>query len=405
MDATTDGLQPDAAGPAVELTVVRSSGEPVQGLRVLFHAADATLVADVRTDAAGHASATIDTGGSVSLVDAPPLLGDREIRFVGGLTAGEQLTLALAPPRYPVANTSSFDVIIPADTAGGVESYRVTSRCNYTGVVPQSTAATYTIRVNQACAGNNDILVESLGSAYKVLRSFYRPAVAVTNGGTIDFSTATYEALQQISFAITNVGVPVYLERFTANGTLLFTDNHTYVQTSSGWTMTFEFPSAPVARELVWAGTLDGRKAQWGPADLSRSVDGAFPRLTQIASPTYDGATRTLSWSEGTKGLDPQGMITKFVYSGSTSLLVWHVFVPYGYTTFRFPQLPADLAELEPAQGTVAPRLTFVAGATGFEKLRRNIDAIRLLELTQPHDGLFTTDVLGTEGSLSLAGW
>jgi hypothetical protein len=94
-----------------------------------------------------------------------------------------------------------------------------------------------------------------------------------------------------------------------------------------------------------------------GPVDET-TFDANAHFLRDIGPASFDGATRTVSWSVGSEGQPPDGVQATLAMdlpgvmppSGNLDV-AWYVVAPFG-TSLRLPALPSELAAFDTVGGT-----------------------------------------------------
>lgn len=362
LDAPTDTSSIDAPTDAppnpdtVKLTI-REQGEGVEGVDVFFQNPDGSLAAKVATDANGVASATVMTGGYVTVVDpfdAPSLpsvtrgLSFAELQTFAGVKPGDELRLEQA------FNFSDalVDVVLPTIT--NAEIWEVSTSCGGDFI----TATTGELEL--FCTGPVDFVVVAYDAASAPLGFFYEPNVLVSDGATIDLSTETYSAVGNATLAFTNVpaafnGVEGFAGIFSPNGVSYtapidgpftagaasFTEPRpSPANTTAIFTSTFEEATETANEHMAIA---------WGPAATTTALsyngtDKFMPSITD--EPAFDAATRQLSWTASATTAQPDYVRARIEVVREEPLVAWRweIVAPYTNASVTFPVLPTDLA-------------------------------------------------------------
>jgi hypothetical protein len=285
--------------------------------QVIFQGPDDALIADLTTDATGHATAKMPSGGSVTVIRA----GETAQLFTYlAVKPGDLLGLA-GPPLNPTPLVAQVTVALPAGTP-----VSVTAPCGKgAGVAP-------TIDVTLNCGAEVDFYVvdQATGDAFTV-RSKVSPV--------IDFSDEIFRGPLSSELRASNMmtAAQVALQKRLQMGRLVVFDSGAIAAPVA----TVNAPELPNTQQLVSAYvTYEGRTfvitSRDAFAPTPSTVDISARAIPASTAPMFAG--NTLWWSE--------------VGSGTAALSVAHVSIPernftrhfagpYLGTSLRLPPLPA----------------------------------------------------------------
>jgi hypothetical protein len=358
IDAPVDSSSIDAPidGPPTPGTVsltIRDGGAGVEGVDVYFQQPDGSLAAKVATDASGVATATVQTGGWVTVVDpfdgsAPGVRGlaHAEIKTFAGVKPGDELLIE--EPAYAFI---SVDVTLPTITNG--DAWEVWTTCGNDLFV--STASELAL----FCTGATDFTVVALDDTGAPIGFFYEPNVLLSDGATIDLSTETYAAVGDASFAYASVptafdrvevfngiasprGVSYQLETggdLTGGAATILQARPSPANTTAFVESTFG-EVEPTANEHI--------AISWGPSATTTATtfDGTNKFLPSFTGdPTFDPATRQLAWTSTTTTAQPDFVKARFEGIRNEPLAAWYwdIVAPYNGTSVTFPVLPTGI--------------------------------------------------------------
>ena len=169
---------------------------------------------------------------------------------------------------------------------------------------------------------------------------------------------------------------------------------------SGGGTTTINEVAVPATTAIVDSRLSLGNQHEivdWGPFVTSYSLDMNNVLLREVTGgPTYDVATRRLSWTEATDGATPDLTVAAILVRRPEPLAKWHweVVAPYSPGGIVFPHLPTDLADWTAVEtDTITPDPVKNVKVTG------GYDAVRA-HILDIHDQLGPTGyVIGDRGT------
>ncbi|MDX2094050.1 MAG: hypothetical protein SFX73_39835 [Kofleriaceae bacterium] len=373
--ATPDGAGPVDATPEPDAPVGPVTG-PVKvitrtpGLDVIFLAADGALVAKTTTNAAREAEATMEAGGSVTVVDPE----NTRIDTITEVEPGDVLSFAGAYPTQPPGGELAY-VTVSWPARFDVTRYAISTNCSGAPNLSASTTSfeiafcppsTY-IRVESSAADGPDrFMLDGNVTGGTHTMSLANWAVAPINTTTHVRITGVPEtpALVAETRLLSELGT-IY-----GNSRLLFSNQITP-------TLVSQEPLPLVEGGQVWVGLsaqLSGsesfEKAARMPSMAAPSIELGFmenvPSLPLSAA--TDPSTRTVSWVEASGGVIPTNVRVGIRTSTNQR---WRIVAPRrATTTVTFPRLPApyDTVELD-AEGS--PSISLSHHSLGFSAAMR----------------------------------
>lgn len=388
----SDASPPDAVDPsAVTLTIIKD-GSPAIGVTVYFLNADDSVVATAVTDVMGRALAVMAAGGSVTAVNpftTPPppaaVAVPDELRTFVGVKPGDRLVLShdtngvaftlLASPvtnaqNYQVATTCGGGTISPGGGSGGSGS-------------PDPGGSIMLPHCDSAA----DIAIVALDAQNTPLSGLYHPDAALTS--TVDLSADAYDTLTDIAFMYMNLpdtSVSAQLWLTVGRGNLGPFPVNLNTSTSS-------VPHAPAASatSLIVETTLppsgggigEHDVLDWKPAETSYTLDVMGQLLPDLTGPpSFDVATRKVTWTEASQGAAPD-LTTTAISVTRDRQWHWEIVAPYKQGELRFPHLPADVYDWNPAASddVTAEQVMNAKLPGGYDAVRAHILDIRDLSL------------------------
>ncbi|MBA3464718.1 MAG: hypothetical protein H0T46_32595 [Deltaproteobacteria bacterium] len=349
---------------------VRDGYSPQASVRVIFQAADDTVIADTLTDAMGIAKAEMAAGSvtvirSFPIITPPPPEGQRapEIYTYVGVKNGDLLTLGDATStRAPGA----IVVTVPVDAQGTV---KVVTPCGS----GQGTAPNIAITVTDCPPMVGFLVTDDQQS------SFFQEAAYAEN---IDLSTGTLAGNLAATLSATNVPPNTTVnaeERVVTGSYTLYRSGEKRIDEQPA---TVDLPNLTGVEQLVVA-----RIATQGMGTqlvVARDTYSASPALIDasanlipyiMGNPTY--APTGVSWVQAGTGTADAVFVTLNVTRGAamggtpgldaeyTRLII----APHAGTSLRMPQLPDALYNPTSADQ--------MAGTAGLVKTTGGYDAIR----------------------------
>ena len=387
----------------VTLTIT-SDTTPVPNVKVYFQNADSSLVALAMTDANGVASATMLAGGYVTAIDpfanVPVPLGiaaPTDLRTFAGVKPGDQLQLR-ERVNLPVVNI----------TIGVLRDINATNYFLYTN------CGTYDISFTGGsgtpggplqlvgCGATTDFVLEARDGTGIAINSILKAGVVLAEGGTIDFTADTYVATEDVTWSYSNVPAGIgslNVRAFLASslGPVVDTQTSALVNNSAA-TTTLKRPVIAGALGINITTSSGGAfgshtVAEWAPSTAAYSLDMSTLLLPEYnASPTFDAATHTISWTAAAGGTQPDFARISAQFSSNTVAWNWDVAAPHTTASVALPVLPAPDDQFNPAAADPA-NVSDVLTA----KVPGGYDAIRATVLSLSSSNLESL-VVGSSG-------
>jgi len=351
---TLSSMTGDAAPDAVTLTVT-AHGAAVPGVAVYFQTSDSSLVLAATTDEHGTAGAVLPPGGYVTVIEPDDGTGIARLATIAATQPRDALHLDLAPTGPTDAAT--FAATVP--TLSGAAYYRLFTSCGQL-VANASGAASGELL---GCGDAADVVVIAGDQNGVILGSLYAADVPVAREPAA--LTGTYSALVATQFAYAGVpaasdAVTTYQAIETARGRLFDTATSGSVVAGLAST-TLDLPATTGAIGLTISSAQpavtavsEQRVFDWGPWRSSYTLDLASAMLPAFAGvPTYDPATRSISWSEQGAGTPPDLVRARVhVYRDAIPegrSWTWAIVAPRGAAaSVALPRLPAGGFDFNP---------------------------------------------------------
>jgi hypothetical protein len=394
IDAAGDA---SAQGGPVTLTVT-SNGRPVPGVHVYFLNADSSMVKTADTDAAGTASAIMVAGGSVTAIDPFPTpviaaavaVGDNELNSFLGVKPGDHLVLTHT-------DTQTVAFTLRASAVTGASDYQVFTTCGSGAITPGGGGGSGSpdpggVVSLDNCHGAADIAIVARDvSTSTPLSALYHPDATLPDEGTLDLTADTYQALTDVTFTYMNASAPVTVQHSPVLPHGLLGPFSLDAFEGSG---TIHEPTLAGATEGIVDTSLsligEHEIVDWGPLSASYMLDLASVLLPDILDqPSYDIATRRVSWTEAAPGTGALPDLSFDVLEvtrpePSSRRWEWVIVAPYTRGEIVLPRLPTDIADWTPAAGDTvhAEEVTNAKVPGGYDAVRaRALDSVSLSDL------------------------
>lgn len=308
-----DPANPDAPAGSVSIRVT-VGGVPQTNVEVMFQEADGAVKSVSTTDVDGVATGETGAGGFVTVVEPRPQSMARDtLSTFTGVQPNDELHLDLVAPA-PEGDPVTFMLQIEPDA--GAVTHQVKTSCGEAQGFGMTQPEAVTLF---GCGTEADILVVSSDDLGTVQRSQLTRAqrldqvVALTGAYTELLAPAvTYSNLPSgVSF------VGVFRTYETARGRLFEASSGAFLDQSTASTTVALPDITAVAGDLILTSSAvfpppgaPGQQTilEWTPATNGRdyTLNVANARLTEIIErPTYDPASRVVSWSEASGGQAP----------------------------------------------------------------------------------------------------
>jgi hypothetical protein len=349
----------------VAAVMVTGAG-PVEGLDVVFHKPDGTVLAHAQTDASGKASASIESGALVTVgryVSAPSARW--ELTTIAGVEIGDDLVLG-RPSAGSSAGTAAIGFTGPASSA---TEYRVDVGCNVG--VAFSVGTPVSVPFYSTCGSTLDALTLARGAGSALVA--WTTALDLSISGAAPGQTAAgTSAAWRTDFG----SLALTLDNPPASGaaaTATLTPRRNGIRFSSSatsQTATLAPPasanlSLPFAQDFASSARLEVRVTHQSSTDDSRFIDNgadfaartldlatALPPRVTGAQLVETGGVLSASWSLGAADAGLDATTLSASWNDAAGRHDWHVVVPPGVTQFAFPVVPAALGAYLPVGGT-----------------------------------------------------
>ena len=369
-DSTPIQADANPRGP-VQVTVLTMDRDerPYEGATVVFVEADGTVVARKTSDAAGHASADMLPGASVTvawlradgarlvtLLDVDPgdeiLVGGRKGRDFGTMTATTQVTIAPQPGAMYHYVYTSCGTLYYADANQ-----------------PQN------IQWYAGCQGDNrDYLAVAIDPNSNAVRSSVvmnqQPSATVSIPGSWQYAPTFRGSYTNIPSTVGSLNLE---RRLRSNGWDAYYSSG-YAQVT-GAAAAIEIPYTPNALDDMRLTTQiypvpPGQGGIYYQNQMIRAVrqpgssygvDLGSLLLPWVGQPTLDVNTRMITWpQQGTGGTPDAGVIDMYYYrmvpppGGGNPVYQyysWRVIAPGLTSPLTLPQLPAEVGDIGPKTG------------------------------------------------------
>jgi hypothetical protein len=413
-----DAPPSDVASPRGVTVTVTLGGKPAQGQTVYFQGGGVT---DTRTtNADGDASAMVEAGGSVTVIEpeapqVPEALGPRiHLSTYTAVQPGDHLYLDV--PLFEPPAGIAVTVTVPNEGRG--RDYYLQTSCGsgYIGrgaapPPPSATGPTLSARITlAACSGPQDVLVVSRDEANAVRSWAYQPDVTLADGGALAIDALSPST--SLAFRYRNpvggiTGVEVTRQVRTARGELSSSGSFAGVDAAGGYKV--ELPDlvspAMTAVTISRVQPRDGFGQQsvltWGPSAEGVDLDLTAIQLHPYTGiPAFDVGAQAITWTAGAAGAAPDfaiGVVRGVRSAGGGHDWTWRVIAPAAEPRLVFPTLPTTDFDFAFAAGDapVIDSLTTVqSSAGGYDGARARVFASDLSALATTAAGQVVTEDL-----------
>jgi hypothetical protein len=386
---TQDADTADASASTATVTVTWG-GEGAPGVRVLAHNPDATVTADLNTDANGQAVVEVTEGSMITLIDALPNDFKRYLTLQD-IDPGDSIELALPPNTSP---RHSLEVDLPGAFSGAAR-YELQGACNYRGTIDGSD--TLNIGIRAPCSEDDvDLLALAKDSDDQVLAYAFAEDVQ-TSGDTTSVSLDSWNT-DLLSSDIELTGLPSSTNyTHSLNAVLLQNYRQWYVSRRSGGTSgatsiqenvqvppTFADELALTYELNYTSASSNDRLSNVGARFFSNRDQAAsatipaaelMPELSTLTVEDRNTARPAVDWdaspivSNGATADAADAAILRVVWTANTptsanadgsrgefpgvspnAINIWVMVAPTSETSLRLPEVPDDLDT--PAQGS-----------------------------------------------------
>jgi hypothetical protein len=394
----------DAAGDPVTLTATRN-GIPVPGVHVFFQNSDSSIVSNTTTDDNGTASAVMAAGGYVTAVDpyALPALGataSNDVMTFVHVKPGDHLRLS----EGSAATFIAVNISAPFDPAATTESVYASCGHDPAQLSPPAQAVVAQVATAQMqlmnCGAATNFLLVSYDQNSQPLNMAYLTNIAVTDGGAVDLTAATFVGVDTKTWTFNNGPALTSLSFqdvvVDPLGAIFSTGNETPSDQQNP-SVTMPVATVTGAMEVVQTSfqtTSSHTLLDWGPYSSTFTTDVGARALADFTGvPSFDPATHTESITEAATGATADFSLTFLIASrpSDNHQWLWEVSAPHG-TSITLPHLPTDVYDFNIV---ATDNVTVEAWING--QVPGGYDAVRafLLSTTGPAD-LIPLPVAGT---------
>jgi hypothetical protein len=363
--SSSDGAIADAPSSTSVIMTVTRGGVALQNQTVYFQSPDSSVTVTRMTDADGNATADVEAGGYVTVIDPQT---DTSGRFTNLSTIAD-----VQPGDHLYINISEFDpdagvkvnVTVSVPDEGLGYTYELFATCGFGEVGKGSNeirrqngnlalaAISNTITLTD-CAGIADMLVVGI-DADRIVRSWaYQAGVAVSDGGAVEFTR--YEQPIDVIFTYTFAslqGLQVQRSLETAHG-FLYDASVSLAIDGTGSTM-IAMPSPPGVTTRTSSFARPGNEVHdWGGGNDNYSLDFQAVAPNRFANSSFDIPTRKVMWTETSDGTVPDFAVASYESGRSDENgrrdWSWRIAGAYraGQSTLSYPTLPATLYDFNP---------------------------------------------------------
>ena len=376
---------PDTPSP-VTLTITYN-GIPQAGVTVHYQNADSTLVATEQTDSAGVASHVIAAGGYVTAVDpyeGANGLPTSTLRTFAGVKPGDHLKLSSG---Y-VASHIFMTVTLPVQGDTQTTRYSVNSPCSPFPKEFTSSGSGFQpsglMPFARTCP-TTDIVAVAYDANGAVTGYFSVVGQTITADGTLDYSAKSYAQPTNKTYTFTNKPgtlTSIGVEQHIGNTNGEFALVSSTATGSPDATTTMGIPTVANALGIV---QTSGRALSsfhtlldWGTLNTNAfTTDVGARKLVDISGATFDIASHSVGWTEGT-GVAPDLTYVSIFGTRTTSTTTfgidWILVGPHIAGSVVFPVLPVGAVDynLDSDDSVDLSDLSMVKVPGGYDAIRAN---------------------------------
>lgn len=377
----------DAPPSPVTLTIKRN-GTAQANIVVHFQNADSSLVATEMTDATGTASHVMAAGGYVTAIDpyvipagGPPTTN---VYTFAGVKPGDHLQLSDTS-----AGSVRMNLTLPVQSDPAIVKYSVGNTCSRNPTTFFSTGSgfqpTGLVTFDASCT-TADILAVSLDDNNDAVGFIYVPDVTVTANGTLAYANMSYATPTDRTYIYNTASglSPVEISQYIAS------EKGVVVRMLHSTTGTPNMATVPLPTFTNAVGLTQSTFVSiaqsghvlldWGAlATTAFTTDIAARKLVDVSNPTFDTATHTLSWTEGT-GVAPDAehvgiFVNRTLASNNNFGVDWQMVAAHTGASSHFPTLPVGSVDYNPdPDDVVDPTYLTLAKVppAGYDGIRAN---------------------------------
>ena len=368
----------------VKVTVNRATG-PASSVPVTFQNADDSVVASspTSTDANGVASATMNPGGTVTVI-LPPLAGPSarptEVFTFAGVKPGDELLVGRRSNVEPLVAATLKMAAQPRGT-----NVEVQTSCG--GSYQGSASLSIPLQIQASCT-TIDVFVSARNVANGEIGTFYKANVAVV-ASTIDVLAETLKLSKAHTFTLSNIPATTMNAQISAEalaGTLAMRVPETgsiVFPMPLGTSRAGDIMLPDIAADVVLTTTMSRtissiqvaiERAPLGPL----TVDLTAAQIPWILSaPLFDAGGAQFAWTESSDGtadtVVATAQVSRPAVPPATQGESWshQIIAPHAIGLLRVPVLPAALSNFNvKSADTVTTFLALAKFPGGFDTIR-----------------------------------
>ncbi len=389
--------------PGPVTVTFNDGGSPLEGMMVIFHNPDGTVIDDVTTDANGQATATIPPNAMISLLMVPqpvlPIGGGQysNLYTLMGIQPNDTYTFDVNPQggaQHP--SYQNIDVNLPGSFEGATYYY-VYNGCTNTG--SSDSAAEFIMYMSHDCLNGSGkfavLAIAQDGNGQMIAYSFLdnqtpveQPIITFGGGGNPVVNLPAWET----TFTDANID----FEDYWQNGYSYVYGNLLH---NNGWYLNWYLPETGVVRQPNGVGTvfelssytsfedaaawsLDGLEMPL--SDMTISLETLSPgRIIGAYLSNSTDSRPTVSFASTASPSALDGTLVCLEYDNypppvfgipPSQQVIWHILAPPGAEEVQLPELPEEFAYLAPGETTYHNEIIVTQFAAsdvdGYEQLR-----------------------------------
>lgn len=385
-DDDSNGRLPDAptsieasVDPMPVTVTVTFGGKPSANQTVYFQSKDSVTTETRQTDASGNASAVVEAGGFVTVIEParPPsgLDAFTNLSSFAAVQPGDHLYVDV-PGSSGEDQTFTVNVSVPNEEVGN--DYWLYTTCGSGEIgrgngqvrAPSSpkararkgaqvlAAVTNTITLFEPCGGTADVLALAFDPENFLVKWAYKPNVAVASNTNITFDAWTDSAEMTFDYTFVSGSHANFQRRlYTARGPLYTIFDDVFGEGTQG-AKSIQLPNPDGVSALTISndnpneGSGQNYVVEWG-ANTSYALDFNTTALHNFqSSADVDAAGHKVTWDEATDGKTPDFALATFSASrggeGDVRTWSWRIMAPYTAGAVTYPVLPTTLYDFNP---------------------------------------------------------
>jgi hypothetical protein len=376
MESLVSVEDPAPTLPPVSISIFEGTA-PRAGVRVVFQAADSTVVLETTTGTDGKASAIMEPGGYVTAIDPYPRASSTgDVRTIAGVQPGDHLKLDQDIAEEFVEVT----LVVPTDA--GAAGYAISTGCEYDIPVP---AGTSQLRLYD-CGAPADLLLYTVDASSVWQKHIFRANPPLADGATIDLSAETYTAIPDVAVSYANVPATytraaVYASQTMAHGWIPLSRAFVGLTGATG-TASMKVPAiagghAGVVTVFDGATYTEQVVGEWGALATSYTFDPSTMFLPEFTGPaSLDIPNHAVTWTTAGGAVQPDHVqVNAQLHRPSPAIAwQWEIVAP-GATQVTFPVLPDSIYNVKADDfGSFDVTIGKVPG--GYDAVRGNAERV-----------------------------